>query len=179
MGMVIAVAFALGLSGAFAAELPTAASPAPVYGPPAPVPLPAHKGKTGTDACRSQNSRDVVVCAQRRQTSQLDPDVSDAQRKGEKANRRASTARPTAQASCSTLPQGCGTGLAGLDLANVAIVLGTMAVQAVKGEDWKKSLRTGGPDEYQLYLQAKQEREAREELARAQAAAANARLKSR
>jgi hypothetical protein len=69
---------------------------------------------------------------------------------------------------------GCGTGLEGMDLANVAIVAGTMAIKAAKGEDWTKAFKTGGPDEYQLYLQAKQEREARE-AERRQAAAAKLR----
>lgn len=173
MGMMIAVAFALVLSAAVAADPSMPAQPAPVYGPPAPTPL--RKGNTGIDACRSQDSRDIVVCAQRRQTLHLDADVVDAQRKAERASQSTSAIQPTAQASCSALPQGCGTGLAGLDLANVALVVGTMAVQAAKGEDWKKALRTGGPDEYRLYLQAKHEREAREELLRAQAAAAIAR----
>jgi hypothetical protein len=64
---------------------------------------------------------------------------------------------------------GCGTGLEGLDLANVAVVVGTMAVKAAKGEDWKKAFRQG-PDEYQLYLQARHQRDARE-AERAEAAA--------
>jgi hypothetical protein len=38
-------------------------------------------------------------------------------------------------------------------------------------------LKPGGPGEYQLYLQAKEEREAREEEARAEAAAKAAKAK--
>jgi hypothetical protein len=111
-----------------------------------------------------------VVCGQRTQRLRLDPDVLDAQRTAERAERSTTAHAPTAQASCSALPQGCGTGLEGLDLANVAVVVAATAIKAAKGEDWKKVLRTGGPDEYQLYLQAKREREMREEEARAAAA---------
>jgi hypothetical protein len=40
------------------------------------------------------------------------------------------------------------------------MVVGTAAVRAAKGEDWAKVFRPGGPDEYQLYREAKQRREA-------------------
>ena len=83
---------------------------------------------------------------------------------------------PTAQASCSASPSGCGTGLEGLDLLNVALVVGKIAVTATKGNDWTKYFKTGGPDEYQLYLQAKQRREAQEAE---QLAAAKKGLKTR
>jgi hypothetical protein len=88
--------------------------------------------------------------------------------------RSTNTAAPAAQASCSASPMGCGTGLEGLDLANVAIVVGTAAVKAAKGEDWKAAFRKGGPDEYQLYLEARRRREL-QEVERAQAAAAKSR----
>jgi hypothetical protein len=68
-------------------------------------------------------------------------------------------------------PMGCGTGLGGLDLANAAIVIGTAAIKAAKGEDWTKDFKTGSSDEYQLYLQAKQRREAQAEERAAIAAA--------
>ena len=157
--MVIASAFVLLLSGA-AAE--------PAYGPPVPVPVKA--AKSVADPCRSQDSRDIVVCAQRKQGLRIDTDVVDARRQAESNARAATATVPAAQANCSATPQGCGTGLAGLDLANVALVVATTAVKAAKGEDWTKALKPGGPDEYQLYLQAKQEREAREQEARDAAA---------
>ena len=99
----------------------------------------------------------------------------DAEREVKSSNRSASAPIPTAQAACSTQPMGCGTGLEGLDLANAAIVIGTAAIKAATGEDWTRPFKMGGPDEYQLYLQAKQRREAREEEKRAEAAALNAR----
>jgi hypothetical protein len=49
-------------------------------------------------------------------------------------------------------------------------VVATTAVKAAEGEDWTKVLKPGGSDEYQLYLQAKQERKAREQEARDAAA---------
>jgi hypothetical protein len=94
----------------------------------------------------------------------------DAEREVKSANRSASAPMPSAQAMCSSQPTGCGTGLEGLDLANAAVVIGTAAVKAAKGEDWTTPFKRGGSDEYQLYLQVKQRREAREEQQRAEAA---------
>jgi len=135
------------------------------YGPPAPAPT-----RTAADPCKSPDSRDIVVCAERKQALRLEPDIVNAQRQAEQAQRSATATMPAAQASCSASPQGCGTGLAGLDLANVAIVVATSAVKAARGEDWTKVLKPGGPDEYQLYLKAKKERETREQEARDAAA---------
>jgi hypothetical protein len=78
-------------------------------------------------------------------------------------SRSATSAVPAAQAACSSSPMGCTKNLGSLDLANVAIVAGTAAVRAAKGEDWAKVFRPGGPDEYQLYQQAKLRREAEAE----------------
>ena len=156
--MLVASAVLLILGGAVSGE-PEA------YGPPAPPPA----GAIG-DPCKSQDSRDIVVCAQRKQGLRLDSDVVDAQRAAQAASQSATVRRPTAQASCASLPQGCGAGLEGLDLLNVAVVAATTAVKAVSGDDWKKVLKPGGPDEYQLYLEAKRDREAREQEARDAAA---------
>lgn len=121
-------------------------------------------------ACPSQDPDKIVVCAQRAQPYRLDPSVSQAHAEAEMNARTATSTTPVAQAVCSASPAGCGLGLEGLDLANVAIVAGTAAVRAAKGKDWRSSFRAGGPDEYQLYQQAKQNREARlEERASAEA----------
>lgn len=101
------------------------------------------------------------MCAQQRPAFRPDHDVSQAGRQAHDNSRSATVAVPAAQASCASSPRGCGTGLENLDLANVALVLGTAAVRAAKGEDWKKAFKTGGPDEYQLYLEAKRLRVAR------------------
>ena len=127
--------------------------------------------KAADGNCSSQDARDIVVCAQRSQGYRLDPSVMDAEREVVKNNRSASAPMPAAQANCSTSPMGCGKGLEGLDLANAVLVIGTAAIRASKGEDWTRAFKTGGSDEYQLYLQAKQRREAEEELRAALAAA--------
>jgi hypothetical protein len=136
-------------------------SPTQVYGPSAPVPAPKIHTATN-DACKSRDPREIVVCAKKRQEYRIDPSVSETRQQAESSSRSASAPLPAAQASCAGSPMGCGTGLEGLDLANVALVLGTMAVRAAKGDDWAKAFRTGGPDEYQLYKAAKKRREALE-----------------
>jgi hypothetical protein len=163
------------LGGAAAGAPPSTPGPAPVettsispYGPPAPAPV-RNTTKAADGSCHPQDARDIVVCAQRRQGYRLNPSVMDAERRAEQSARSATSAPPAAQASCAASPMGCGTGLEGLDLANVAVVVGAMAVKAAKGEDWKKAFRQG-PDEYQLYLQARHQRDARE-AERAEAAA--------
>lgn len=144
-------------------------STVPTYGPPVPAP-PGKATKQSTEPCQPQDSRDIVVCAQRKQGVRIDTDVVTAERQSEQNARSATATMPAAQKSCSQSPQGCGSGLDGLDLMNVAVVVATTAVKAAKGEDWTKALKPGGPDEYQLYLQAKQEREAREQEAKDAAA---------
>jgi hypothetical protein len=128
---------------------------------PAPAPPQVH---TGADAaCQSEDARNIVVCGQRREQYRLDPSVMKA-REEVKSNRRSATsATPAAQAACSSSPMGCTKDLESLDLANVAVVVGTAAVRAAKGEDWAKVFRPGGPDEYQLYQHAKQRGEAEAE----------------
>jgi hypothetical protein len=69
---------------------------------------------------------------------------------------------------------GCTKDLSSLDLANVAVVVGTTAIRAARGDDWTKAFRTGGPDQYQLYQQAKRRRDAEAE----QQAAAEAKRKA-
>jgi hypothetical protein len=182
--MQIGSAFMLALSGA-ATNIPQASlQPQPVrpstatvpYGPPAPAPA-RKTARSPGEGCQPKDARDIVVCAQRRQAYRLDPSIVDAERQGERIDRSATSAMPAAQASCAASPMGCGKGLESLDVANVALVVGKAAVRAAKGKDWASALRTGGPDEYQLYLQAKRQREAREEEQAAAAVVANARTK--
>lgn len=149
------------------------ATPSTDYRPPTPVPV-----RTASQAprsnCQSQDISDITVCAQRPQGYRLDPNVVDAERQADRARASASAALPPAQASCARSPMGCGTGLEGLDLANVAIVLGTTAVKAAEGQDWQGIFKKGGSNEYQLYLEAKEQREARKLEAQAAAVKAEA-----
>ena len=175
-------AFALILSGAVTTAEPLAPADAIVsgashsgsqlYGPLVPAAPPEPKPlQVVEDNCKSRDPDEIVVCAEKPEGYRIDPSVMGAQREAENASRSASAAVPAAQASCSASPSGCGSGLEGLDLLNVAVVLGTMAVRAAKGDDWTKAFKTGGPDEYQLYQQAKRRREAHD--AEREAAAKN------
>jgi hypothetical protein len=130
-------------------------------------PIPAPSVSQGSEAsagapCRAKDPHDILVCGERRQAYRLDPVVMEASRKAEANNRSAIAPMPPAQAVCARAPSGCGAGLEGLDLANVAIVAGTMAVRAADGKDWTSPLRPGGPDEYELYKQARRRRQAEE-----------------
>lgn len=113
--------------------------------------------------CPPHDARNIVVCGQRGQPYRLDPSVMEAGREAESNSRSATSATPSAQAACSASPMGCTKDLSNLDLANVGIVLGTTVVRVIKGDDWTKVFRPGGPDEYQLYQQAKRRREAEAE----------------
>lgn len=130
--------------------------------PTAPAASQVQNESTGA-VCPSHDARNIVVCGQRQQPYRLDPSVMDAGREAESNSRSATSATPSAQAVCSVSPTGCTKDLRSLDLANVAIVVGTTAVRAAKGDDWTKVFRRGGPDEYQLYQQAKRRRGAEAE----------------
>ena len=111
-------------------------------------------------ACPSNDARKIVVCGERQQPYRLDPSVMEGGREAESNSRSATSAMPSAQAVCSASPMGCAKDLRSIDLANVAVVVGTTAVRAARGDDWTKIFRPGGPDEYQLYQQSKRRREA-------------------
>lgn len=129
-----------------------------------PTPAPSNVPTEPSDgACPSHDARNIVVCGQRRQPYRLDPSVMEAGREAESNGRSATSAMPSAQAACSASPMGCTKDLRSLDLANVAVVIGTTVVRAAKGDDWAKVFRTGGPDQYQLYQQARRRREAEAE----------------
>ena len=155
-----AVTFAEPLAPADAIVSSASHSGSQLYGPAIPSAPPETKLQVVEENCKSRDPDEIVVCAEKPEGYRIDPSVMEAQREAENASRSASAAIPAAQASCSASPFGCGTGLEGLDLLNVAVVVGTMAVRAAKGEDWTKPFKTGGPDEYQLYKQAKERREA-------------------
>jgi len=126
------------------------------------------------DRCPAKDAHDIVVCGQR-QELRLDPNVMDAGRQERRNARSATSATPTAQAVCSDQPITCGVSPASLDLANISIVAATAAVRAAKGQDWTRALKTGGPDEYTLYQEAKRRRAAEDD----ERAAAQVRMKAR
>jgi hypothetical protein len=136
------------------------ASAAPASTDALPTPAPPQVHTDADTACRSQDARNIVVCGQRGQQYRVDPSVMKAGEEVKSNRRSATSAKPAAQAACSSSPAECTKDLKSLDLANVAMVVGTAAVRAAKGEDWAKVFRPGGSDEYQLYREAKQRREA-------------------
>ena len=126
-------------------------------------------------SCHSQDREEILVCGQRRQGFRIDPAVMDGAQGAADSSASATAAMPVAQATCAGQPSGCSLRIDSLDLANVAIVVGAMGLRALRGEDWARALKTGGTDEYQLYLQARQRRETQETEKRAEAARAKAR----
>src|SRR3954454_3879292 len=142
--MTIATAFLLALGAAAVVQSDGAADaanrseydvgPRPAYGPLAPE-QGNGRPKVRMQDCTSQDAREVVVCSQQRRAFRLDPDISRASRQAQDNNRSATSPMPAAQASCAASPAGCGTGLESLDLINVALVVGTAAVRAAKGDD--------------------------------------------
>lgn len=111
-------------------------------------------------ACQSPDPTNIMVCGRRPQPYRPDPSVVEAGRGAERNSRSAISATPVAQAACIASKAGCTKDLSSLDIANVAFLVGRAAVKAARGDDWTRAFRTGGPDQYQLYQQAKRRREA-------------------
>lgn len=139
-----------------------AASPAPDYGP-SPSPAPPAKRAAPDPVCQSTATREIIVCAQRKNGYRLDPDVMEARREIRGGGQPRPPEGRTRDNSCATVgPFGC-VGGPTIDLVNAATVLATMATKAVKGENVGEMFVTNrDPDEYQLYLMAKARRQARE-----------------
>ena len=136
--------------------------------PPAEPPLTA---ETASDEdCKeatqqSADTRTITVCAQRPQGYRLNPDVMAAKRI-KRTGRGAAPKGPEnfKQDDCATVgPMGCrGQGI--IDIPSAAIAAVQMVAKAAKGEDVGKMFQTDKQlSEYELYLLAKAEREAREE----------------
>jgi hypothetical protein len=125
------------------------------------------------------NSREIVVCAVKPNGYRLDPDVLAARRlkkKGESVRPR-NPHENYADHSCATVgPMGC-RGQPTIDIVTAAAALATMADRLSKGQEIGSMFETTpAKGEYQLYLEAKKEREAAEadKAAKAKAAAAQA-----
>lgn len=125
------------------------------------------------------NSREIVVCAVKPNGYRLDPDVLAARRlkkKGESVRPR-NPHENYADHSCATVgPMGC-RGQPTIDIVTAAAALATMADRLSKGQEIGSMFETTpAKGEYQLYLEAKKQREAAEadKAAKAKAAAAQA-----
>jgi hypothetical protein len=163
------------------------ANPAePIYGPAAPDPTKsvATPVKTAERECAPQNpdpkSNEIVVCAVKPQGYRIDPDVLAAKRMKKKgdAGPPHNPHETYAARNCSVGPAGCQYG--GISLIAAAVTAATMVQKAVKGENVGKMFVTDPdhPSEYQLYQQAKREREEKEADAAAKAVTDAARAKA-
>jgi hypothetical protein len=175
-GLSVAIALlALTASAAPASAAPVAPAPAPaatrtpVYGPVAPAPPkapPKPPVKSADDGCAavhaSTSERAIVVCAQRPQGYRLNPDVIEARREI-RSGGRPTPSEKFRNTDCATIgPMGCRGG-AGINLVNAVMVAGTIAAKAMRGENVGQMFETDpSPSEYQLYLEAKRRREAKE-----------------
>ncbi|HUE79766.1 MAG TPA: hypothetical protein VMN38_09055 [Sphingomicrobium sp.] len=117
---------------------------------------------------------EIFVCAPRPQGYRINPDVLEAER----AKRKRQPKRPErlADKSCASVgPMGCTPG-AGINLIGGAIVAATMVAKAIRGENVGSMFVTDPQtSEYELYAEAKRNREAKEAAA---AAAAKAKAKA-
>ena len=177
-----------GFSIALVAVAHAVAAPSSSYGPePTPAPTaasapaatPAKEAPRNctTPAVPDPNSREIVVCAERPNGYRLDPDVLAAKRlkkKGESIRPR-NPHETFADHSCATVgPMGC-RGQATIDMFTAAAALAAMGERLSKGQEIGSMFKTEPTSsEYQLYLEAKKQREEEEanKAAKAKATAA-------
>jgi hypothetical protein len=181
---------ASGFSIVLVAAAQVVAAPSPSYGP-QPIPAPTSASAPAaapakeaprnctTPAVPDANSRDIVVCAERPNGYRLDPDVLAAKRlkkKGESIRPR-NPHETFADHSCATIgPMGC-RGQPTIDMFTAATALAAIGERLSKGQEVGSMFRTQPTEsEYQLYLEAKKQREQQEadKAAKAKAAAARA-----
>ncbi len=146
--------------------LAQAASAPATLGPAAPAS--AKKASAAADCIpgqRSANPNEVVICAPKIEGYRIDPDVLEARR--EKRNDAGRPTRPGPSGArtvdCATIgPMGCRGG-ATINLAAAALTAAQMATRLAEGKEIGSMFVTDPhPSEYQLYLEAKARREARE-----------------
>jgi hypothetical protein len=165
-----------GLTVALALLAQAAADPA--YGPAAPDPpkAAAASEQAGERECAQQNhnpdGNSIVICAVKPQGYRLDPDVLEARRLKKKgdAGRPRSPHETFADHSCANVgPMGC-RGAPAVNLLAVAATAAEISKRLAEGKEIGSLFETApSPSEYQLYQEAKREREAREAAAKAKA----------
>ncbi len=188
-GLFVAIALLAQIAGATpAGAAPVGAAPDPVpaasappaHGPaqPAPPKLPVKTPEAQVKAAGrcapappSANANEIVICAQRPEGYRLDPDVLEANR----AKRSGRPKRPERMrdTSCASVgPMGCVGAGAGVNLLGAALTAAEMAARLATGKEiGSMFVTTPEPTEYQLYVEAKRRREAREAEAAAVAKA--------
>ena len=150
------------------------------YGPQAPA-KPATAAKTAEKQCvppapTANSDREVIVCAVKPQGYRIDPDVMAAR----KAKKRQMAGRRTPpetfkQNNCATIgPMGC-RGAPTINLLAAAATAAEMAARLSKGQEIGSMFVTDPQKtEYEMYKEAKAQREAKEAEAAAKAKAAAA-----
>ncbi|MEO6360493.1 MAG: hypothetical protein ABIO43_07980 [Sphingomicrobium sp.] len=169
------VAIAVVLAWAQAASTTAPADPpadAASFGPSLPVPPKPSRPPEVSKPCAIPVPTDpgeVLVCAARPHGYRIDPDVLAA-KKAKRGGGRPKPPDRMVDTSCKVVgPMGCGSH--GIDLLGAALTLAKMADKVSKGENIGGMFITDPHlSEYQLYQQAKREREAKEEEARTQEA---------
>jgi hypothetical protein len=115
-----------------------------------------------------EGEQEIVICVEKSDGFRIDPDIM----KTDKQLKKQKLKRPErfVDKSCATVgPMGCRDG-GGINLMAAALTAAEMARRAVTGGDVGEMFITDPqPDEYQLYLANKREREAREAAAKATA----------
>jgi hypothetical protein len=165
-----------------------AADAAPTYGPipppppkvvPKPPPKPAATEVNAAGRCSpapaTAQPGEIIVCVERPEGYRLDPDLMAAKR----AMRSGRPKRPERMrdTSCAVVGEaGCIGANPGINLIGAALTAAEIAARLARGQEIGSLFVTDPqPSEYQLYVEAKREREARE----AEAAAAKAKAAAR
>ena len=132
------------------AAAPSAATEAEATGPNQPCSTPYPK----------DGDHEIVICVERPQGYRLDPDLMEAERQA----KRKKLKRPErfVDKSCASVgPMGC-RNEGGINLLAAALTAATMAKRAINGENVGEMFITEPqPDEFQLYREAKRDREAK------------------
>jgi hypothetical protein len=170
----------MGLTTALAL-LAQAATPAPAQ-PPVP-PSAASTTQTSAEAAASEsparvcssankdpNAKVIVICGPPPQGYRLNPDVLEARREMKSGGTPKSQEQRMQQGTNFAVgPAGCQ--YAGVNLLGAALTAAEMASRAAKGQEIGSMFITDPhPSEYQLYVEAKKRREAKEAAASAKAA---------
>jgi hypothetical protein len=160
-----------------AAAAPPGQAPAPAS--PSAASAPATRLPPAPDGCRNAltgaDSRTIIVCAEKPQGYRIDPDVIKARREAHNRAARPKPAETMKENTCATVgPMGCRGG--GIDVVSAGLVAAQMLARAAKGENVGQMFVTNPQQsEYELYQQARKDREAKD----AEAAAAKVRAAAR
>lgn len=145
------------------------------YGPATPAPSTAQaavKPDECADQRRNPQANEIVICAIKPNGYRIDPDLMTAKRQKKQGlgSRPHNPHESYADKSCSTVgPMGC-RGAPTINLLAAAMVAGQMANRLAKGQEVGSMFKTDPQmSEYELYQQAKREREAKETDAAAKA----------